>query len=161
MTDTLSATPSPARALRGYAEAALFVAAATLIGLAIAPRWGNSAVDLLYLPAVLASAVLAGRGPALFAAAGAALAYNFYFTAPRLSFRIDHPNDVLTVLALFAIAIVTSQLAASVRQQARLARDEAARNATIAGARGRATRLRQRARGGGGQHARAERDLRL
>jgi two-component system sensor histidine kinase KdpD len=133
MTDILSSTPSPARVLRGYAEAALFVAAATLIGLAIAPRWGNSAVDLIYLPAVLAAAVLAGRGPALLAATGAALAYNFYFTAPRLSFRIDHPNDVLTVLALFAIAIVTSQLAASVRHQARLARAEAARNATIAG----------------------------
>ncbi|MFL9840162.1 DUF4118 domain-containing protein [Sphingomonas sp. ST-64] len=132
MTDSLPDTPSPARVLRGYLEAALFVAAATLIGLAIAPRWGNSAVDLLYLPAVLAAAVLAGRGPALLAAAAAALAYNYYFTAPRLSFHIDHPNDVLTVLALFAIAIVTSQLAASVRHQARLARAEAARNATIA-----------------------------
>lgn len=132
MTAPLFDTPSPARILRGYAEAALLVAAATLVGLAMAPRWGNSAVDLLYLPAVLAAAVLAGRGPALFAAAAAALAYNFYFTAPRLSFRIDHPNDVLTVIALFGIAIVTSQLAASVRHQARLARAEAARNATIA-----------------------------
>ncbi len=124
---------TPARALRGYVEAALFVAAATLAGLAIAPHWGNSAVDLLYLPAVLAAAVLAGRGPALFAATGAALAYNFYFTAPRLSLHIDQPNDVLTVLALFAIAIVTSQLAASVRYQAQRARAEAERNATIAG----------------------------
>ncbi|WP_066664843.1 MULTISPECIES: DUF4118 domain-containing protein [unclassified Sphingomonas] len=124
---------TPARALRGYVEAALLVAAATLAGLAIAPRWGNSAVDLLYLPAVLAAAILAGRGPALFAATAAALAYNFYFTAPRLSFHIDQPNDVLTVLALFAIAIVTSQLAASVRYQAQRAREEAERNATIAG----------------------------
>src|SRR5688572_9742607 len=64
----------PARSpFRGYAEAALMVAAATLIGLALAPRWGGSAVDLLYLPAVVATAVLAGLWPALFAAAASAL----------------------------------------------------------------------------------------
>jgi two-component system sensor histidine kinase KdpD len=124
---------SPAAQLRGYCEALLMVAAATLLGLAIAPRWGNSAVDLLYLPAVLAAAILAGRGPALLAAFASALAYNFFFTAPHLTFRIENPNDVVTVVALFGVAVVTSQLAASVRRQARLAQAHAARNATIAG----------------------------
>jgi two-component system sensor histidine kinase KdpD len=121
------------RALRGYAEAALLVAAATLIGLAFAPRWGTSPVDLLYLPPVLAAAILAGRGPALFAATASALAYNFFFTAPRHTFRIDSPGDTVTVAVLFGVAIVTSQLAASVRRQARLAQEHASRNATIAG----------------------------
>ena len=124
---------SAAAQLRGYAEAALMVAAATLVGLAIAPRWGNSAVDLLYLPAVLAAAVLAGLGPALFAALAAALAYNFFFTAPHLTFRIENPNDIVTVVVLFGVAVVTSQLAASVRRHARIAEAHAARNATIAG----------------------------
>ena len=123
---------APAR-LRGYAEALLMVAGSTLVGLALAPRWGNSAVDLLYLPAVLAAATLAGLGPALTAALAAALAYNFFFTAPQLSFRIDNPNDVVTVAVLFGVAVVTSQLAASVRGQARIAEAHAARNATIAG----------------------------
>ncbi len=124
---------SVAAQLRGYAEAALMVAASTLVGLAIAPRWGSSGVDLLYLPAVLAAAVLAGLGPALFAALTSALAYNFFFTAPHLTFRIENPNDVVTVVVLFATALVTSQLAASVRRQARAAQAHAARNATIAG----------------------------
>ena len=109
------------------------VSGSTLLGLAMAPRWGNSAVDLLYLPAVLATAVLAGRGPALFAALLSVLAYNFFFTAPHLSFRIASPNDVVTVIVLFSVALVTSQLAASVRRQARIAQAHAARNATIAG----------------------------
>jgi two-component system, OmpR family, sensor histidine kinase KdpD len=125
--------PSAAAALRGYAEAALMVAASTLLGLAIAPTWGNSAIDLLYLPAVLAVAVLAGLGPALFAALASALAYNFFFTAPRLSFHIENPNDLVTVTVLFGTAVVTSQLAASVLRQARIAQAHAARNATIAG----------------------------
>jgi len=118
---------------RGYAEALLFVAGSTLLGLALTPRWGNSAVDLLYLPAVLATAVLGGLSPALFAALLAALAYNFFFTAPHMTFRIDNPNDIVTVVVLFAVAVVTSQLAASVRRQAQLAEANADRDATIAG----------------------------
>ena len=124
---------SPAAQIRGYAVALLLVAISTLAGLIAAPRWGNSAVDLLYLPAVLGAAVLAGLGPALLAALVSALAYNFFFTAPHLTFRIDNPNDVVTVLVLFAVAAVTSQLAASIRSQARIAEAHAARNATIAG----------------------------
>jgi two-component system sensor histidine kinase KdpD len=132
---TLSVSPreSAAAQMRGYVWAVLMVAAATLLGLVIAPRWGNSGVDLLYLPAVLAAASFAGLGPALLAALGSALAYNFFFTAPHLTFRIDNPNDIVTVIVLFAVAVVTSQLAASVRKQARLADAHAARNATIAG----------------------------
>ena len=114
-------------------EALLLVAVSTLIGLVIGPRWGNSAVDLLYLPAVLATAVLAGLGPALTAAAASALAYNYFFTVPHLTFRIANPNDIVTVITLFAVAVVTSQLAASVRKQARIAEAQSARNATIAG----------------------------
>lgn len=129
----LSAQRFATTQLRGYAEASLMVAVATLLGLALAPRWGNSAVDLLYLPAVLGAAVLAGLGPALYAALASALAYNFFFTAPHLTFRIENPNDIVTVVVLFAVAVVTSQLAASVRRQARIAEAHAARNATIAG----------------------------
>jgi len=124
---------SAAAHLRGYAEALLMVAASTLAGLAMAPRWGSSSVDLLYLPAVLIAAVSAGLGPALLAALASALAYNFFFTAPHMTFRIDNPSDIVTVVVLFAVAVVTSQLAASVRRQARIAEAHAARNATIAG----------------------------
>lgn len=133
MTDVRASSRSAAAQLRGYAEALLMVAGSTLLGLALAPRWGNSAVDLLYLPAVLAAALVAGLGPALFAALLAALAYNFFFTAPHFTFRISDPNDLVTVTVLFAVALVTSQLVASVRRQARIAKALAERNATIAG----------------------------
>ncbi len=124
---------SAAAQMRGLAIALLMVAGSTLLGLAIAPRWGNSAVDLLYLPAVIAAALIAGRGPALIAALASALAYNFFFTAPHLTFRISNPNDVATVIVLLAVAVVTSHLAASVRKQAQRAEAHADRNATIAG----------------------------
>jgi two-component system, OmpR family, sensor histidine kinase KdpD len=118
---------------RGYLAAIFMVAGSTLVALAIEPSRGTSAVDLLFLPAVLGAATLFGLGPALFAATASALSYNFFFTAPRMTFHVDDPNDLVTILVLFAVAVVVSQLAASVRAQAQLAEAHANRNATVAG----------------------------
>lgn len=109
------------------------VAASTLAGLVIAPQWGNAPVVLLYIPAVLGAAILCGLWPALFAAIASTLAYNFFFTAPYRTFLIHSPADLVTVVVLFLVALVTSHLAASMREQAQLAEAHAARNATIAG----------------------------
>jgi two-component system sensor histidine kinase KdpD len=116
-----------------YAGAIAMVALCTLLGLWIAPRWGTAPVDMIYLPAVLAAAALWGFGPALVAGILAALAYNFFFTAPVHTFRMDRVTDIVTVAVLLIVALVTSQLAAGVRRQARVAAAHATRNATIAG----------------------------
>jgi K+-sensing histidine kinase KdpD len=109
------------------------VAGATLFGLAIEPLWGNAPVVLLYLPPVLAAAVYRGLWPALVAAVSSTLAYNYFFTAPYHTFVVRSPADLVTVAILFIVALVTSHLAGSMREQARLAAAHAARNATIAG----------------------------
>lgn len=119
--------------VRPYAETLAMVAASTLVGMLVAPRWGSSAVDLLYLPAVLAAAGFYGLGPGLLAAVASALAFNFYFTQPFHTLRISSPEDIATVALLFLVALVTSQLAARMRAEARAAGKSAARNATIAG----------------------------
>lgn len=125
--------PTAVGIVRPYAETLAMVAASTLVGMLVAPRWGNSAVDLLYLPAVLAAAGFYGLVPGLLAALASALAFNFYFTHPFHTFRISRPEDVATVALLFLVALVTSQLAARMRAERRLAQKSAARNATIAG----------------------------
>jgi two-component system sensor histidine kinase KdpD len=109
------------------------VAVSTLIGLWIAPRWGTAPVDMVYLPAVLAAAALWGLGPGLVAGVTSALAYNFFFTAPVHTLRIDRFADVVTVAVLLIVALVTGRLAAGIRKQARLADAHAARNAVVAG----------------------------
>jgi two-component system sensor histidine kinase KdpD len=119
--------------VQAYAGATALVAILTLVGLWVAPRWGTAPVDMIYLPAVLATATLWGLGPAIVAGVAAALAYNFFFTTPIHTFRMDRVADVVTVVVLLIVALVTSQLAAAIRKQARLAGAHAARNATIAG----------------------------
>jgi K+-sensing histidine kinase KdpD/DNA-binding winged helix-turn-helix (wHTH) protein len=104
-----------------------------MVGLLIAPRWGNTPIVLIFLPPVLGAAILCGRRPALLAAVASTLAYNFFFTAPFRTFLIHSPADVVTVAILFLVALVTSHLAGSMREQSRLASAHAARNATIAG----------------------------
>jgi len=116
-----------------FAVSLLMVAASTLIGILIAPLSGQSAVVLLYLPSVLAAALYFGLWPSLASALAATLAFNFFFTAPFHTLRINSPADLVTVVMLFLVAVVTSRLAASVRDQARLVGAHAARNATIAG----------------------------
>src|SRR5919107_135899 len=86
--------------IQAYAGAVALVALSTLAGLWIAPRWGTDAVDMIYLPAVLAAAALWGLGPAVVAGVIAALAYNFFFIVPVHTFRIDPVTDVVTVLVL-------------------------------------------------------------
>lgn len=125
--------PDLAFLLTGHAVAMLLVAAATIIGQLVASRWGADPVVLLYIPPVLLVATYWGLWPSLVGAVVATLAYNFYFTVPIHTFRIQSPVDVATVVILFIVALVTSRLAGQLREQAQLAASHAARNATIAG----------------------------
>lgn len=136
MTEAQLKIPIASR-IQSYAGAIIMVGASTLVGLWIAPRWGTAAVDMVYLPSVLAAAALWGIGPGFFAGIAAALAYNFFFAVPVHSFRMDRVTDVVTVIVLLIVALVTSKLAAGIRAQARIAALHAARNATIAGFAGR------------------------
>ena len=64
------------------------VAAATCLGVAIERFIDLPNVSLLYLLAVLVSAVYAGYAAALLAAVLSALAYNFFFIEPVYTFTI-------------------------------------------------------------------------
>lgn len=137
MKDAASALPDVDRSiawkLAGYSGALLLVALSTAVGLYLGSRWGNSPVVMLYLLPVLAAAIYGGLGPGLVAAIASTLAYNYWFTAPRHTFMIHEAADIVTVVVLFLVAVVCSKLAASVRWQAQLASQHAARNAAIAG----------------------------
>ena len=119
--------------LFGYVAPQLLVAISTLVAIWIASRWGSAAVEMVYLPAVLAAGAWWGFGPAVLAAVTSALSYNYFFTEPLYTFRINSAVDIVDVTILFLVAVVTSQLASAIRRQAQIAEAHATRNATIAG----------------------------
>ncbi|WP_285709451.1 DUF4118 domain-containing protein [Erythrobacter oryzae] len=129
----LSATPGTGARALGFALGLLLTLLATLAGLLIAPGWGAAPIVLLYLPPVLLTARYAGLWPSLGVSLLATLAFNFFFTEPYHTLQITSAADILTVAALFLVAVVTSQLASAMRTQTQLAAASAARNATIAG----------------------------
>lgn len=126
-----------ATAVQSYAATLAVVAISTLIGLWVASQWGAAPVAMIYLVAILAAAALWGIGRGLVAGIAGALAYDFFFTEPVHTFRMDRMADVVTVVVLLVAALAVSQLAARIGEQARATATLAARNAMIAGFAGR------------------------
>jgi two-component system, OmpR family, sensor histidine kinase KdpD len=127
------ADPTSASRTVGLMFGLLLTLVATLAGLLIAPDWGSATVVLLYIPPVLVTARFAGLWPSIGLAVLATLTFNYFFTEPYRTLRINSPADLVTVAALFLVAVVTSQLTSAMRTQTQLAAARAARNATIAG----------------------------
>lgn len=100
-----------ARALAAIAVIGLITVAAAVEVLRIGP----AAAGLLYLLPVLWVSARAGLGAGLASAGFAAFCYNYYLLAPRYSLRIHGVDDVAAFVVLFAVAVVTSRLASSLR----------------------------------------------
>jgi two-component system sensor histidine kinase KdpD len=117
-----------------YLMALLVIGIVTVIDLLLfntLPWLGYQAVGLTELLAVLLIAAYLGRGPALLAAAVSAVSWNFLFIEPRLTFTIDHFQDVFLFILYFAIAIFTGNLTAKIRSQERQARFNAERTSAL------------------------------
>lgn len=99
------------RRLSAYVIAALAVGAVAWATAAGFPWLGLASSALLFLLPVLVASVRGGIGPGLFAALAGAAAYNFLLLPPRFTFRIHGLDNLVSVVALVAVALVTSRLA--------------------------------------------------
>ena len=75
--------------------------------------------SMLYLMAVLATAVAYGRGPAVFASVVAFVTFDWFFVEPIHHLAVADPEEWVSLLLFLMTAIVTGQLAAAQRQRAR------------------------------------------
>ncbi len=75
-------------------------------------------VSMLYLIAVLATAVAFGRGPAIFASVSAFLIFDWFFVQPLHQLTVSDPEEWVSLLFFLLTATVTGQLAAGQRQRA-------------------------------------------
>ncbi len=108
-----------------YLGAAGAVGAAVVIGMALRQVLNVSSISMVFLIAVLATAVRVGLWPSLFACLLSVLAYNFFFLPPLYTFTIDDPENVMTLIFFTLAALAGSNLAARAREQAVAARDRA------------------------------------
>jgi K+-sensing histidine kinase KdpD len=112
------------RRLFGYAGAVLLVFAANVVALLLDQQLGYARVSMIFLAAVLISAVRLGSGPAYLAAALGFVSYNFYLVEPRFTFGVES-EDILILAVFLSVAMLTGGLAGRVRDEARRSRSRA------------------------------------
>lgn len=111
-----------ARAL-GFSAALVMAAALTATGLQHLTPPGS--VALIFLVAVLFSAVAFGVWTGIAASGLAFLAYNFFFVEPVLTLRVAHAEDFLALGVFILVAGLTGTLAGRLREQASAAQERA------------------------------------
>jgi two-component system, OmpR family, sensor histidine kinase KdpD len=110
--------PSASLMPSAYAGSLAMVAVALGIGFILRHYLGVSNVALVFLTAVLASAVTYGLWPALFACLVSVLAFNFFFLPPLYTFVIADRENVITLVVFAVVAVIASHLTARVRAEA-------------------------------------------
>jgi two-component system, OmpR family, sensor histidine kinase KdpD len=100
-----------------YLTSTLTVAAALLFALAIDRFVSVPNISLVFLSAVLFSAIAYGLLPSLYATLISVLAYNFFFLPPVYTFTIADPANVVALIFFGIVAVLTSNLTARTRSQ--------------------------------------------
>ena len=102
--------------LRSLALTILYMAAATVVG-GCFRNWGiQENIVVVYLLAVLlTSRSTRGYSYGILASLLAFLLYNWYFTEPYHSLKINDPSNIITVIIMSITAIITSALTLEVR----------------------------------------------
>jgi len=135
----VSAPPRPVRdddgagwaALRPYLWAAAVCGATTLLTHALVPYFDLANIVMVFLLAVVGVGVWLGRGPAVLAAFVNVAAFDFFFVPPHLTFAVADAQYLLTFAVMLVVGLVTGQLTAGLRFQARVATHREARSRAL------------------------------
>ena len=104
-----------------YLLSLILVVAATAVGYLIGHNISPTNLVMVYLLAVVLSAVYLGRGPSILASITSVLAFDFFFVPPRYTFAISDTEYLLTFTGLLLVGTVISYLTVQVREQAQSA----------------------------------------
>jgi two-component system sensor histidine kinase KdpD len=114
-----------------YLGSVAAVGAALGIGHVIQWYIGAQSISLVFLMAVLVSAIAWGLLPSLFACLLSVLAFNFFFLPPLYTFTIADPENVVALFFFLLVAVVVSNLTAATRSQIVTARRRAKATAEL------------------------------
>src|SRR5580700_8449457 len=104
-----------------YVWAALACGAVTLLSIPLADRFDRSNIVAIFILTVVLVAVRFGRGAAAIAAVLSVCSFDFFFVPPRFSFAVSDVQYILTFGIMLAVGLITGQLTAGLRFQARVA----------------------------------------
>ncbi|NMN71211.1 sensor histidine kinase KdpD [Rhizobium sp. 57MFTsu3.2] len=122
----VGAAPSvPDFNIQPYLSATAYVVVALIAGVVLDQVLDVRNLALVFLMAVLTSAVIHGLRPALYTCIISALSFNFFFLPPRYTLTISDPESVLALFFFLGVAVIASNLTATVQRQAAAARQRA------------------------------------
>ena len=116
-----------------YARTLLLVACCGVADYFIKFRLGlaEANVVMVLLLGVMYSAAKYGRGPGVLASVTSVLLFDFFFVPPYKTFAVSDAQYLLTFAVMFGVAVVTSALAARIREQAEHSRGRARRTEAL------------------------------
>ena len=103
-----------------YAWATAAVIAITLLAFPLFRVFDLANIVMLFLLVTVLVAVKFGRGPAALAAVLNVAAFNYFFVQPRFSFAVSDVQYLLTFVIMLVVGLITGQLTAGLRFQARI-----------------------------------------
>ena len=104
-----------------YVWAAVACGGVTLLSTPLVQHFDRSNIVAIYILAVVLVGMRLGRGPAALAAVLSVSAFDFFFVPPRFSFAVSDVQYLLTFCIMLAVGLITGQLTAGLRSQARVA----------------------------------------
>jgi two-component system sensor histidine kinase KdpD len=129
----------PARVLRerkgGYRQALIWVVSSVVVATIAALGadrylpFGN--LSLVYLLAVLASAIRCGMWPSIAASVLSFISYNFFFTVPYYSLSVFHQEQLITIVFFLIVSVIVGNLAGRLRLQVDAMKISAKRTANL------------------------------
>jgi two-component system sensor histidine kinase KdpD len=105
-----------------YELGILFFILATGLAFLMYPYFELSNLIMVFLVAVMVTAIHCGRGPAILVSFLSVLAFDFFFVPPRFTFDVAETHYIFTFAVMFLVALVISHLTSLVRRQAEAAR---------------------------------------
>ena len=123
--------------LRGTLRPLPYLGSAAAVGLALACGLlverviGLQSILLVFLMAILVSAIAWGLLPSLFACVLSVLSFNFFMIPPLYTFTIADTENAVALLVFFLVAVIVSNLTAATRSQIIIARARAHTTAAL------------------------------
>lgn len=114
-----------------FAKAVGATLVATAICWLVEPVFEGPNLVMVYLLAAAVVAVRYGRYPAIITSVLNVLAFDIVFVPPRFSFAVSDAQYLLTFVIMLVVALIISNLAASVRLQAKVAGHRERRTALL------------------------------